>query len=93
MFQLQNGPHSAYYNTLNLYAYGTYKQYLENKDKLLELSPTQKKKLQHLTIVTLSTRTKVCKLLPYNKDHSCSIHKKYNSTCYFSVYSIFHPAG
>lgn len=44
---------------LNLFAYGTYKDYLANKTNLLELSPTQKKKLQHLTIVTLATKSKV----------------------------------
>ncbi|XP_033218581.1 COP9 signalosome complex subunit 7b isoform X2 [Belonocnema kinseyi] len=61
--ELENGPHAAYWNTLNLFAYGTYKQYLENKDKLLELTPTQKKKLQHLTIVTLATKSKC---IPYS---------------------------
>ncbi|XP_066583475.1 COP9 signalosome complex subunit 7b [Prorops nasuta] len=61
--ELENGPHSEYWNTLNLFAYGTYKQYLENKDKLLELTPTQKKKLQHLTIVTLATKSKC---IPYS---------------------------
>lgn len=44
---------------LNLFAYGTYKDYLANKSILLELSPAQKKKLQHLTIVTLATKSKV----------------------------------
>ncbi|GLV32414.1 COP9 signalosome subunit 7 [Carabus blaptoides fortunei] len=61
--ELQNGAHSSYYNTLNLFAYGTYRQYIENKDKLLELGPAQKKKLQYLTIVTLATRTKC---IPYS---------------------------
>ncbi|XP_015605292.1 COP9 signalosome complex subunit 7b isoform X2 [Cephus cinctus] len=61
--ELENGPHAEYWNTLNLFAYGTYKQYLENKDKLLELTATQKKKLQHLTIVTLATKLKC---IPYS---------------------------
>ncbi|XP_043486789.1 COP9 signalosome complex subunit 7 [Polistes fuscatus] len=61
--ELENGPYVQYWNTLNLFAYGTYKQYLENKDKVLELTPTQKKKLQHLTIVTLATKSKC---IPYS---------------------------
>lgn len=61
--ELENGPHAEYWNTLNLFAYGTYKQYLENKNQLLELTPIQKKKLQHLTIVTLATKSKC---IPYS---------------------------
>lgn len=61
--ELENGPYVQYWNTLNLFAYGTYKDYLENKEKVLELTPTQKKKLQHLTIVTLATRSKC---IPYS---------------------------
>ena len=61
---MEKGPNAKYYNTLNLFAYGTYKQYLENKDKLLELTPVMTKKLQHLTIVTLAIRNKC---IPYSK--------------------------
>ncbi|XP_046737352.1 COP9 signalosome complex subunit 7b isoform X2 [Diprion similis] len=61
--ELENGPFAEYWNTLNLFAYGTYKQYLENKDKLFDLTPVQKKKLQHLTIVTLATKSKC---IPYS---------------------------
>jgi COP9 signalosome complex subunit 7 len=61
--ELENGPHAVYWKTLNLFAYGTYKQYLENKSQLLELTPVQKKKLQHLTIVTLATKSKC---IPYS---------------------------
>lgn len=61
--ELENGPYVQYWNTLNLFAYGTYKDYLENKEKVLELTPTQKKKLQHLTIVTLATKNKC---IPYS---------------------------
>uniref|UniRef100_A0A1B6CI91 COP9 signalosome complex subunit 7a n=1 Tax=Clastoptera arizonana TaxID=38151 RepID=A0A1B6CI91_9HEMI len=57
--ELENGPNINYYRTLKLFAYGTYRQYLENKDQLLELSIAEKKKLQHLTIVTLATKLKV----------------------------------
>lgn len=61
--ELENGPYAEYWNTLNLFAYGTYKQYLENKEKLFDLTPIQKKKLQHLTIVTLATKLKC---IPYS---------------------------
>ncbi|XP_043258689.1 COP9 signalosome complex subunit 7 isoform X1 [Colletes gigas] len=61
--ELENGPYVQYWNTLNLFAYGTYKEYLGNKDKVLELTPTQKKKLQHLTIVTLATKSRC---IPYS---------------------------
>ncbi|KAJ8676207.1 hypothetical protein QAD02_011993 [Eretmocerus hayati] len=61
--ELENGPHAVYWNTLNLFAYGTYKQYLENKSQVLELNAVQKKKLQHLTIVTLATKSKC---IPYS---------------------------
>ncbi|KAK0175721.1 hypothetical protein PV327_009450 [Microctonus hyperodae] len=61
--ELENGPHAEYWNTLNLFAYGTYKEYLANVDKLLPLTPVQKKKLQHLTIVTLAEKSKC---IPYS---------------------------
>ncbi|XP_076180622.1 COP9 signalosome subunit 7 isoform X2 [Ptiloglossa arizonensis] len=61
--ELENGPYVQYWNTLNLFAYGTYKEYLGNKDKVLELTSTQKKKLQHLTIVTLATKSRC---IPYS---------------------------
>lgn len=61
--ELENGPHAEYWNTLNLFAYGTYKEYLQNKSQMLELTPVQKKKLQHLTIVTLATKSKC---IPYS---------------------------
>ncbi|KAL3268456.1 hypothetical protein HHI36_007567 [Cryptolaemus montrouzieri] len=60
--ELKNGPNANIYNTLNLFAYGTYKQYIENKADYLELTPIQKVKLQHLTLVTLATKSKY---LPY----------------------------
>ncbi|XP_076253199.1 COP9 signalosome subunit 7 isoform X2 [Rhynchophorus ferrugineus] len=55
--------HPVYYNTLNLFAYGTYKDYISNPKTFIELSPSQKKKLQHLTIVTLATKSKC---IPYD---------------------------
>ncbi|CAG9766801.1 unnamed protein product [Ceutorhynchus assimilis] len=54
--------HKVYFNTLNLFAYGTYKDYLANTSNFIELSAIQKKKLQHLTIVTLATKSKC---IPY----------------------------
>lgn len=61
--ELEDGPHAEYWNTLNLFAYGTYKEYLANKEKFFELSPVQTKKLQHLTIVTLATNSRC---IPYS---------------------------
>lgn len=61
--ELAKGSEKNYFNTLELFAFGTFKDYLANKDKLMELSPPQKKKLQHLTIVTLATKSKC---IPYN---------------------------
>ncbi|KAL0277163.1 UNVERIFIED_CONTAM: hypothetical protein PYX00_004534 [Menopon gallinae] len=63
ILELDNGPYANYFNTLNLFAYGTYRQYLDNRNKFIELTPVQKKKLQHLTIVTLATKMKC---IPYS---------------------------
>nr|CAI5865488.1 unnamed protein product [Callosobruchus analis] len=52
-----------YLDALELFAFGTYKDYLANKGVLPELTPAQRKKLQHLTIVTLATKSK---RIPYN---------------------------
>ncbi|KAK1121019.1 hypothetical protein K0M31_010804 [Melipona bicolor] len=60
--ELMNGSHVQYWNTVNLFAYGTYKEYSENKDKVLELTLTQKKN-QHLTMVTLATKSRC---IPYS---------------------------
>lgn len=62
--QLNDGPNAKYYNTLNLFAYGTFREYVENRDKVLELSPVMAKKLQHLTIVTLAIKSKC---IPYSR--------------------------
>lgn len=62
-FQVENSPNKKYWNTLNLFAYGTYSDYLQNKNNYLPLTPSQTKKLQHLTIVTLATKSKVCFVL------------------------------
>ncbi|XP_055624133.1 COP9 signalosome complex subunit 7 isoform X2 [Toxorhynchites rutilus septentrionalis] len=62
--ELQGGPNVNYYNTLNLFAYGTYRQYLENQSQLIQLTPVMRKKLQHLTIVSLAIKTKC---IPYKE--------------------------
>lgn len=49
---------------MNLFAFGTYRQFLENKDKLIPLTPVMDKKLKHLTILTLATQKKT---LPYDE--------------------------
>ncbi|KAF6208846.1 hypothetical protein GE061_014587 [Apolygus lucorum] len=61
--ELENGPHASSYRTLNVFAYGTYHDYLANKQDLIDLTEVEKKKLQHLTIVTLATKMKC---IPYN---------------------------
>ena len=45
---------------LNIFAFGTYRQYLEKKDNLPEMTPVMQQKLRHLSIVTLSESNKVC---------------------------------
>ncbi|XP_058460537.1 COP9 signalosome complex subunit 7 isoform X2 [Malaya genurostris] len=64
ILELQGGPNANYYNTLNLFAYGTYRQYLENQAQLIALTPIMRKKLQHLTIVSLAIKTKC---IPYKE--------------------------
>ncbi|XP_031824623.1 COP9 signalosome complex subunit 7b [Sarcophilus harrisii] len=61
--QLAEGANAAYFQLLSLFAYGTYPDYLANKDSLPELTPAQKNKLKHLTIVSLAARMKC---IPYS---------------------------
>ncbi|KAJ8721882.1 hypothetical protein PYW07_004750 [Mythimna separata] len=63
IIELETGPYATHLKTLNLFAYGTYKEYLENKSEYLELTPAQCKKLQHLTIASLATQEKC---IPYS---------------------------
>ncbi|XP_067627238.1 COP9 signalosome complex subunit 7 isoform X2 [Eurosta solidaginis] len=60
--ELKGGPHAKYLNTLNLFAYGTYKQYKQQPGEYLELTALMQKKLQHLTIVSLAIQNKC---IPY----------------------------
>lgn len=57
------GEYEKYYNAINLFAFGTYLQFLEKKDKIIPLTPVMDKKLKHLTILTLATQRKT---LPYD---------------------------
>jgi len=62
--RLKNSPTSSkWYHLLELFAYGTYRDYLAQKEHLPELSPPQIKKLRQLTLVSLASKTKI---LPYN---------------------------
>lgn len=57
--ELAEGANAAYLQLLNLFAYGTYPDYIANKESLPELSTAQQNKLKHLTIVSLASRMKV----------------------------------
>lgn len=61
--ELANGPHSSYLNLLDLFAFGTYASYHNNKAKFPLLTPAMITKLRHLTIVSLATKTKC---IPYS---------------------------
>lgn len=50
--------YDSYLNALNLFAFGTYRQYLERKDAVIELTDVMKKKLKHLTIITMAVQNK-----------------------------------
>ncbi|XP_014672345.1 PREDICTED: COP9 signalosome complex subunit 7b-like [Priapulus caudatus] len=52
-----------YWRLLHLFAFGTYADYKENKAQLPEMTPTQTKKLKHLTIVSLANKSKC---IPYS---------------------------
>ncbi|XP_046381079.1 COP9 signalosome complex subunit 7b-like [Haliotis cracherodii] len=61
--ELSTGPHAPYFQVLNLFAYGTYREYKANVAMLPELTAGQLTKLRHLTIVSLATKTKC---IPYS---------------------------
>ncbi|KAI3361156.1 hypothetical protein L3Q82_013360, partial [Scortum barcoo] len=60
---LENGPHASVYQLLNLFAYGTYCDYKERAASLPELTPAQRNKLRHLSIISLASNLKC---LPYS---------------------------
>uniref|UniRef100_A0A8C4QU14 COP9 signalosome subunit 7B n=1 Tax=Eptatretus burgeri TaxID=7764 RepID=A0A8C4QU14_EPTBU len=60
---LANGPHCKALELLNIFAYGTYKDYLERADSLPELSTAHKNKLRHLTLVSMASKSKC---IPYS---------------------------
>jgi COP9 signalosome complex subunit 7 len=61
---LESGEFKPIWELLNIFAYGTYKDYSNRKGLLClpELNATQTKKLKYLTIVTLSESEKC---IPY----------------------------
>lgn len=60
---LENTPYNSYLQLLRIFSQGTYLDYLNKKEHLPELSLSQKKKLQYLTIVTLANKMK---RIPYD---------------------------
>lgn len=60
---LEATPYAPYLHVLRMFSQGTYLDYLNKKELLPELSTSQKKKLQYLTIVTLANKMK---RIPYD---------------------------
>ncbi|XP_041377613.1 COP9 signalosome complex subunit 7b-like [Gigantopelta aegis] len=54
---------APHFQALNLFAFGTYKDYKANRDNFPKLTPLQMTKLRHLTIVSLATKSKC---IPYS---------------------------
>ncbi|XP_070299936.1 COP9 signalosome complex subunit 7a [Salvelinus sp. IW2-2015] len=57
--ELETGPHAPVFQLLNLFAYGTYCDYKERAASLPELTPAQRNKLRHLSIISLASNLKV----------------------------------
>ncbi|KAA1468346.1 hypothetical protein DENSPDRAFT_794180 [Dentipellis sp. KUC8613] len=55
--------HQQYYSLLQLFAYRTYQDYLQHRDALPQLSPTQITKLKHLSLVSFAMERRI---LPYS---------------------------
>jgi COP9 signalosome complex subunit 7 len=53
-----NSEYEPYYRLLNVFAFGTYSDYLSNIQHLPQLTDSMKTKLRHLTIVSLATKRK-----------------------------------
>nr|XP_033781553.1 COP9 signalosome complex subunit 7a [Geotrypetes seraphini] len=60
--ELASGDHASVYRLLNVFAYGTYADYLAGSSSLPPLSQAQKNKLRHLSIVSLAAKIKC---IPY----------------------------
>ncbi|XP_038850075.1 COP9 signalosome complex subunit 7b-like isoform X2 [Salvelinus namaycush] len=56
--ELETGPHAPVFQLLNLFAYGTYCDYKERAASLPELTPAQRNKLRHLSIISLASNLK-----------------------------------
>lgn len=54
--------HAWYYRLMEIFAYGVYDDYLQNKATLPPLTPAMLTKLRHLTIVTLASNQKTLPL-------------------------------
>ena len=52
------------YNTLHLFAYGTYEDYMENPSKYIELGDEMTRKLKQLSIISMAMK---CKILSYKE--------------------------
>lgn len=61
--ELATGPQASTFQLLNVFAYGTYKDYKASTAQLPDLTPAQLTKLRHLTVVSLATRSKC---IPYS---------------------------
>ncbi|KAG5286019.1 hypothetical protein AALO_G00010080 [Alosa alosa] len=61
--KLSAGSSKGYCELLNVFAYGTFKDYKEKKNDLPPLTEVQKNKLRHLTIVSLAAKMKC---IPYS---------------------------
>ncbi|GAB9466280.1 hypothetical protein Gpo141_00003658 [Globisporangium polare] len=60
---LQNTENQGYYDLLRIFCFGTYGDYLAQKEELPALTPQQVQKLRKLTVVSLAHRYK---LVPYD---------------------------
>lgn len=59
ILDLETTPHVPYLRLLTLFAYGTYRQYSENKADYPELTDIMQRKLRLLTVVSLATESKL----------------------------------
>ncbi|KAF9132535.1 hypothetical protein BGW39_011887 [Mortierella sp. 14UC] len=61
--ELKSNPdHARYHRLLEIFSFGTYQDYQQNKDSLPDITVVQRTKLQQLSIVTLSERVRA---IPY----------------------------